>query len=178
MLRDLTDSAALMARVADGDTASFDLLVARLHAPMLRLALRICGDRRDAEDALQAALTRLWTHAEIYEAALGSVEGWFHRILVNQCLDRRRRLRPVAPLDDAATAPAACGAAWVVVRADGAWETARGLLSVAMGYGSLFATVITLFLVPLCYLAVDDLGRAVRSLFGKSKVIGAVPQEA
>ena len=30
-------------------------------------------------------------------------------------------------------------------------------VSVAMGYGSLFATVITLFLVPLCYLAVDDI---------------------
>lgn len=30
-------------------------------------------------------------------------------------------------------------------------------VSVAMGYGSLFATVITLYLVPLSYLAVDDL---------------------
>jgi hypothetical protein len=36
-----------------------------------------------------------------------------------------------------------------------------------MGYGSLFATVITLFLVPLCYLAVEDVGRLLRSLFGK-----------
>jgi multidrug efflux pump subunit AcrB len=40
-------------------------------------------------------------------------------------------------------------------------------VSVAMGYGSLFATVITLFLVPLCYLAVDDVGALIRSLFGK-----------
>jgi multidrug efflux pump subunit AcrB len=40
-------------------------------------------------------------------------------------------------------------------------------VSVAMGYGSLFATVITLFLVPLCYLAVEDVGRLLRSLFGK-----------
>lgn len=37
-------------------------------------------------------------------------------------------------------------------------------VSVAMGYGSLFATVITLFLVPLCYLAVDDTGRVLRRL--------------
>jgi multidrug efflux pump subunit AcrB len=37
-------------------------------------------------------------------------------------------------------------------------------VSVAMGYGSLFATVITLFLVPLCYLAVDDAGRVLRRL--------------
>ena len=31
-------------------------------------------------------------------------------------------------------------------------------VSVAMGYGSLFATVITLFLVPLTYIAMADLG--------------------
>jgi len=42
-------------------------------------------------------------------------------------------------------------------------------VSVAMGYGSLFATIITLFLVPLCYLAVDDLSRLVGALFGKSR---------
>ncbi len=30
-------------------------------------------------------------------------------------------------------------------------------VSVAMGYGSLFATVLTLFLVPLCYIAVEDI---------------------
>jgi multidrug efflux pump subunit AcrB len=40
-------------------------------------------------------------------------------------------------------------------------------VSVAMGYGSLFATVITLFLVPLCYLAVDDLGQVFRLMLGK-----------
>lgn len=51
-------------------------------------------------------------------------------------------------------------------------------VSVAMGYGSLFATVITLFLVPLCYLAVDDAGRLVRTLLGKSEIDEVVAQEA
>lgn len=110
MLRNLTVSAplapadtaaSLMVRVADGDTAAFDALVRCLHAPMRRLALRVCGDRGDAEDALQAAFTRLWTHAGRYDATRGSVEGWFHRILINLCLDGRRRIRAVAPLDDA-----------------------------------------------------------------------------
>jgi hypothetical protein len=32
-------------------------------------------------------------------------------------------------------------------------------MSVAMGYGSLFATVITLYLVPMCYLVLEDLMR-------------------
>lgn len=39
-------------------------------------------------------------------------------------------------------------------------------VSVAMGYGSLFATVITLFLVPLCYIAVEDLKHGIRRLLG------------
>lgn len=39
-------------------------------------------------------------------------------------------------------------------------------VSVAMGYGSLFATVITLFLVPLCYIAVEDIKQGVRWWLG------------
>jgi hypothetical protein len=35
-------------------------------------------------------------------------------------------------------------------------------MSVAMGYGSLFATVITLYLVPMCYMVLDDLTRLVK----------------
>jgi multidrug efflux pump subunit AcrB len=41
-------------------------------------------------------------------------------------------------------------------------------MSVAMGYGSLIATVITLYLVPMCYLALDDimkLGRRTSKVF-------------
>ncbi len=51
-------------------------------------------------------------------------------------------------------------------------------VSVAMGYGSLFATIITLFLVPLCYLAVDDLSRLVSALFGKSRASSSSETQA
>jgi len=53
-------------------------------------------------------------------------------------------------------------------------------VSVSMGYGSLFATVITLFLVPLCYLAVDDAGRVLNRLLGRapSRPAPALPAEA
>jgi multidrug efflux pump subunit AcrB len=42
-------------------------------------------------------------------------------------------------------------------------------MSVAMGYGSLTATLITLYLVPMCYLVLEDLRKGARwvfSLFG------------
>jgi multidrug efflux pump subunit AcrB len=48
-------------------------------------------------------------------------------------------------------------------------------VSVAMGYGSLFATVITLFLVPLCYLAIADVGRAWRWVFPPRRVVVREP---
>jgi len=47
-------------------------------------------------------------------------------------------------------------------------------VSVAMGYGSLFATVITLYLVPLCYLAVAD----VLGLFQRKPAAPDGPTEA
>ena len=94
-------SEQLMARVADGDARAFEDLVARLHGPGLGLATRILHDRGDAEDALQAALTRLWTDAHRFDPARGAPEAWFRRILVNLCLDRRRTIRPAAPLEAA-----------------------------------------------------------------------------
>ena len=100
------DTRRLMARVADGDVAAFTELVERLHGTALRIATKVLGSRTDAEDAVQAALTKLWTEAHRFEAARGSVEGWFRRILVNLCLDRRRSFRVVQPLEAAADVPA------------------------------------------------------------------------
>lgn len=51
-------------------------------------------------------------------------------------------------------------------------------VSVSMGYGSLFATVITLFLVPLCYLAVDDLGKLIGIVLGRKPKPTVVPMGA
>jgi len=99
------DDATLMQRIASGDAQAFTQLVGRLHAPALGHATRILLNRADAEDAVQAALTRVWTAAARYDPARGSVSGWFHRLLTNLCLDRRRSVRLVttrvtATLDD------------------------------------------------------------------------------
>lgn len=50
-------------------------------------------------------------------------------------------------------------------------------VSVAMGYGSLFATVITLFLVPLCYIAVEDIKAWFLSR-PKTQDVASLPAEA
>jgi RNA polymerase sigma-70 factor (ECF subfamily) len=91
--------ALLMARVVSGDAAAFEALVRALQGPGLRLADRTLNDRAAAEDVVQQALTRVWTLAAQFDPTRGSVEGWFRKIVVNLCLDRRRTLRPVVPID-------------------------------------------------------------------------------
>jgi len=105
MLQLVDTPATLMARVATGDARAFTMLVGELYGPGLRVATRVAGDRGEAEDALQTALTRVWTEAARFDPAKGTVGGWFRRIVVNACLDRRRRLRLVAPLEAAAAVP-------------------------------------------------------------------------
>ncbi len=90
-----------MARIVDGDALAFAQLVRALEGSGLRLADRTLADRAGAEDVVQVALTRMWTMAARFDPARGSVEGWFRRIVVNLCLDRRRSIRLVAPLEAA-----------------------------------------------------------------------------
>lgn len=105
MLQMLDTPQMLMARVATGDGRAFEALVGQLHGTALRVAARVLGDRTEAEDVVQTAMTRLWTEARRYDPARGTVEGWFRRILINLCLDRRRRVRLALPLDAAAAVP-------------------------------------------------------------------------
>lgn len=83
---------ALCARVAAGDERAFDLLVERHQARAYRTAWLILRNADDARDLSQEAFVRL------YESAAGfrgdaRFSTWFHRILVNLCLDHRRKWR-------------------------------------------------------------------------------------
>lgn len=81
---------ALMARVARGDQPAFRVL-ARRHAPaIVRLARRILGNGADAEDVAQEAMLRVWTHAPRWQP-LAAFKTWLTRVVVNLCLDRKRR---------------------------------------------------------------------------------------
>ncbi|WP_137046259.1 RNA polymerase sigma factor [Pseudolabrys sp. FHR47] len=87
---DDADDLALMARVARGDEAAYRLL-SRRHVPaMLGLARRILGNAADAEDVVQEAMLRVWTHAPRWEP-LAAFRTWLTRIVVNLCLDRKRK---------------------------------------------------------------------------------------
>jgi RNA polymerase sigma-70 factor, ECF subfamily len=81
---------ALMARVAGGDERAFQLL-SRRHLPaMLGLARRILGNAAEAEDVAQEAFMRVWTHAPRWQP-LAQLRTWLTRVVINLCLDRKRR---------------------------------------------------------------------------------------
>ncbi len=86
---------ALMARIARGDELAFGQL-SRRHVPvMLGIARRILGNAADAEDVAQEAMLRVWTHAPRWQP-LAQFRTWLTRVVVNLCLDRKRRAPWVA----------------------------------------------------------------------------------
>lgn len=90
---------ALMSRVARGDQSAYREL-SRRHLPaMLGLARRILGNAADAEDVAQEAMLRVWTHAPRWQP-LAAFRTWLTRVVVNLCLDRKRR-RPWVALEAA-----------------------------------------------------------------------------
>jgi len=83
---------ALMVRVARGDERAFQLL-SRRHLPaMVGLARRILGNAGEAEDVAQEAFIRVWTYAPRWQP-LAQFRTWLTRVVVNLCLDRKRRAR-------------------------------------------------------------------------------------
>ena len=86
---------ALMARVARGDEPAYRALTRRHLPAMLGLARRILGNAADAEDVAQEAMLRVWTHAPRWQP-LAAFRTWLTRVVVNLCLDRKRRARWVA----------------------------------------------------------------------------------
>jgi len=80
----------LMARVAGGDRVAFDALARRHAGAIVKLATHILGNRAEADDVAQDALLRVWTNAPRWKP-VARFRTWLTRIVVNLCLDRKRR---------------------------------------------------------------------------------------
>jgi len=76
-------------------------LVARQQRRAVRIAYQYLRDAHDADEAVQDAFVKVFTHITSYREDL-PFEVWFTRILVNACLDlrksRSRRLRWSVPM--------------------------------------------------------------------------------
>jgi len=98
-LEQLND-AQLLASVLQGEQAGFAALVSRHHVRCFNLAWRVLSDRAEAEDAVQEAFLKIWTHAARYDPNKGNFGGWLTRIVTNCALDRRRMVKNVTALEE------------------------------------------------------------------------------
>jgi RNA polymerase sigma-70 factor, ECF subfamily len=97
-LADRSDAGLLAAHCA-GDPDAFGELFRRHRDRMWAVALRTCGDREIAADAVQDGFLAAFRRADSFRGD-AAVTTWLHRIVVNACLDRLRRRRPTTPLPE------------------------------------------------------------------------------
>lgn len=84
---------------AGGDRRAFGEVVTR-HGPFaLRVAARLVSDTHAAEDLVQEAMVRAWSQAAHFDPRRARFPTWLYRIVVNLCIDYRRRVQP-EPLPD------------------------------------------------------------------------------
>jgi len=88
----------LMARVAGGDERAFRLLAQRYVPRALGLARRVLGNEADAEEIVQEAMLRVWINAARWRPT-AAFRTWLYRVVLNLCLNRKRRA-PFAALAD------------------------------------------------------------------------------
>jgi len=95
------DEAALVAAAKAGDAASFSELVTRYERKILRLAQNITQNREDAEDVMQEAFLKAYTHLANFQGD-SRFYTWLVRIAVNEALMklRKRRGGKEVPLDE------------------------------------------------------------------------------
>ncbi len=97
----------LCRRIADRDEAAFDVLVERYQGRAYRLAWSLLRNAEDARDVSQEAFLRVYRTAGRFRGE-ARFSTWFYRILVNLCLDHRRRgswWRRLLVRDDGAGGP-------------------------------------------------------------------------
>lgn len=87
---------ALVEQVCGGDRRAFACLVERHGLRFRAIAVRTCGDLMMAEEMVQEAFVKLWTRPDRFDREKAKFTTWFHRVVVNRCLDELRRKRPEA----------------------------------------------------------------------------------
>lgn len=93
------DDLSLLRRHQEGDSEAFGEIFRRHRDRMWAVALRTTRDPEVASDAVQDAFLNAFRRAGSFRGD-AQVTTWLHRITVNACLDRLRRQRPTADLDD------------------------------------------------------------------------------
>ncbi|WP_394730843.1 sigma-70 family RNA polymerase sigma factor [Altererythrobacter sp. GH1-8] len=81
---------AAMARLAEGDREALEEVYLATRVKLFGICLRILGDRKEAEDALQDVYINLWQRADRYDPSRASPISWLATFARNRAIDRLR----------------------------------------------------------------------------------------
>jgi len=120
--RALTEDAALVKQLLDGDQAAFNALVEQYHGRLLRLAAVFVADRASAEEVVQDTWLAVLTGLRSFEGRSG-LKTWIFSILTNRAKTRGVRDKRSVPfsalsLQDPGNEPAVSPARFT---SDGRW---------------------------------------------------------
>jgi RNA polymerase sigma-70 factor, ECF subfamily len=87
------DEHLLVAAAKSGDLTAFGELVNRYERKIFRLTMNITGNREDAEDAMQDAFLKSYSHLKDFQGD-SRFYTWLVRIAANEALMRLRKRRP------------------------------------------------------------------------------------
>lgn len=99
---------AAMARLAAGDQSALEEIYRATRVKLFGICVRILGDQKEAEDALQDVYVNLWQRADRYDPARASPIAWLATFARNRAIDRLRtgKVRGGSvPVEEAAPLP-------------------------------------------------------------------------
>ena len=94
-LAGVTPDTDLVSRAAVGDHAAFQALVERHRSMVYRVAYQFAGNHHDAEDIAQEVFIKVYRSLDRFRQD-AQVTSWMYRIVMNACIDFRRRHSPAA----------------------------------------------------------------------------------
>ncbi len=160
----------LLGRFARGDDAAWRVLVDRHLGSVHGYAWYMLNDHAEAEDVAQETFVRLLRKAPDWQPGGARLRTWLYRVAINQCIDRRRVVRP-EPLEHATkVADPATGA----VRMDHGLDLARNVEAALQLLGERQRTAIVLvhyqgFTNPETAALLDCSVEAVESLLARAR---------
>ncbi len=86
------EESILVDQARDGDAEAFEQLVQPQMSKAYRVALRITGNREDAEDAIQQAMLKAYAHIDQFHSK-SRFSTWLLRITINEALGKLRKQR-------------------------------------------------------------------------------------
>ncbi len=97
--------AVALGRIPGGDRAALQTVYRLTSAKLFGVALRILGERSEAEDVLQEVYVTVWRKAADFDPSRASPMTWLIAIARNRAIDRlraSRQSRAMAPIEAAA----------------------------------------------------------------------------